>query len=165
MSDADPQSQSTGRHPVLLWLGIVLAAAGAMVAGFFALNQASAPQITGEILVRTHGGVFTLRPNTCSSHHHAENTPEGHASFFGVDVFDAEVPDRVVRIIEDPALGMVVTVHTPKGMTPVIRGDCDRFDVTLQSTDKQIYGVRGMEGSAAFACDELRGEIAFNSCY
>jgi len=158
-------SEPRPRNAILMWVGILGAALCAMAIGFYALDRMSTPDIRGELLVRSHGGVFTLRPNSCSSLLRGDDSRHTGPGQAGVDLFDAEVPERRVRIIEDPALGMVVTVHSPKGMTPVPRSACERFDVSLKRTGKQIYGVWGLEGSAAFQCDDLQGEVVFSSCY
>ena len=161
----EPPTPSTHRFrsTVLWWGGILLAAAGAMAAGFYVLNGTSTPEIAGELLVRTNGGVFTLRPNTC----HSFNRDEGASGLtqFGVTLLDDEVPERSVWFVEDPALGTVVTVHTSRGMTPVMRSECDRLDVTLRETGTMIYDVWGMEGSADLHCKVLQGEVSFKNCY
>ena len=151
------------RNTVLWWSGILLAALVTMAAGFYVLDGTSTTEITGELLVRTNGGVFTLRPNTCRSLNHDGGT--GDARRFGVALYDQEVPERVVWLVEDPALGMVVTAHTARGMTPVKRSECERLHVTLRETGKMIYDVWGMEGSADLRCAVVQGTVTFSNCY
>jgi hypothetical protein len=103
-------------------------------------------------------GEAKFTPSSCDS---------GQLSgFFGVQLGADESPGLTVRLIKDPVQGDLVAIQR-SGQAPLLvkPSDCESMRIEINRTSTSINDVWNVEGSAAFACAELRGELKFAGCH
>ncbi len=160
---SEPAPRPSTRSAVIWWVVIAAAAFAAMAAGYHVLDRLSTGAVDGELRVRAHGGVFSMRPDTCTSGYRGEGGDED--SFFGVHLYSERIPERLLRIEHHRDHGTQLTIITREGPAPVDVTTCVPFDVDLRSTNARVYDVVGISGHANVHCEQLQGEVVFERCY
>jgi hypothetical protein len=103
-------------------------------------------------------GDASFAPSSCRS---------GQLSgFSGVELGAEGNPGLTVRLIKDPVQGDLVAIQR-SGQAPVVvkASDCESMRLEVVRTSTNINDVWNVEGSASFACAELRGELKFAGCH
>ena len=133
----------------------------------FALAAACAgcsSKVTGSV-TSTGGplGTFQFTPARCESGQRWQ--------FFGVAFFSDGDKGSRVEVVQDPLRGWFVKVAKPgtDKMTVFGEADCKVLDAQVNRTHTTVNGIRVVEGSLKFECDQskdgvVKGELQFSGC-
>jgi hypothetical protein len=145
-----------------LGLGIVVAAGLVVFFVYFMAIRGPSGKVRGAVAIA--GQHFA--PDVCRSRHRRGGAGAGE-SFFGVDLTAKARPGWGVRLVQDPALGRVVRVTTPRfpdGRLVTAAG-CKQHVTRLESTGAAVNGVTGLGGDLTVDCAEVAGSLSFEGCY
>jgi len=166
-----PRGTASGRTRLLIVVtGVVLAFA--FVSLGFMENHAGS-HVRGTLTAKGGAlGHFTLSPNYCSSGF--------EAGYLGAQLMHreqrwhwyltgSEYGRPIVRVIQDPERGPLLSVALPGRPKPVVLdgSHCRRFQVVVRRAHGavSIAPVHLVAGSLDIDCDELSGSARFQDCY
>lgn len=93
-------------------------------------------------------------------------------SFFGVDLYQNDDDDSMVRLVSDPIDGMFVIANVPRTRQAVIlsaNDGCETFDVDFVRTNTSVNDIYNIEGFAVIDCElpgrSLHVDVNFAGCH
>jgi len=168
----EPPRRRASRRTSLLIVLVSVLAVFAFV-GLSLMENHSGSDVHGTLTA--HGGElghFTLAPNYCSS--------GIEAGYLGAQLMHreqrfhwyltgSEYRQPIVRVIQNPTRGRLVSVSLPGRAKPVVLdgSHCRRFQVVVHRSHAAVSGAPGhlIDGSLDIDCDALSGSARFRKCY